>query len=97
LSAAARSAQRAGIDAFSGREPRCEMQSTGKDGARRFALKLSVTLFPALLQSVPLPQGARSPITISGATFRASGMLLCLRDAPFSPRLEIDGYLTKVR
>jgi hypothetical protein len=82
-----------------------------KHGQRRrapVALKFSLTLFQAWLQSVLLPRDASPPITISGAVFWIGGRLLCLWGAPFSPRrdlateqgrqeLKIDRYLTKVR
>ena len=56
----------------------------GKDGAP-VALEVSLTLFPAWLQSVPLQRGAPPPITILVATF-ASAASFCLWGAPLSPR-----------
>lgn len=59
----------------------------GKDGAP-VALEVSLTLFPAWLQSVPLRRGALPPITILGAIgrgVRLAGEAFCLWGAPFSP------------
>jgi hypothetical protein len=82
---AARSAQLAGINAFFLRA-RTAMRHAEHDnnGAAPVALKFSVTLFPASLQSILLRWDATPPITISGATLRIGGGLLCLWDAPFS-------------
>jgi hypothetical protein len=82
---AARSAQLAGINAFFLRA-RTAMRHAEHDnnGAAPVALKFSVTLFPASLQSVLLRWDATNPITISGATLRVGGRLLCSWDGPFS-------------
>ena len=55
----------------------------GKDGAP-VALEVSLTLFPAWLQSVPLQRGAPPPITILVATFASAASFLSLGRAAFA-------------